>query len=172
MSVDGIAREAGVGKPTIYRRWPDKAHLASAALALLQADEPVSDTGDARADFTGLLRNFQRSLLRPNGMAMLGTVLAEEPHHPELIALLRERVVGPRRRMLRRVLDSAVAAGQVRADADLDAAVAMTVGSLYARYLAGDGIEDDWPERIVAVVWTGIAVADQRAGQAASSHCS
>src|SRR5437773_2620831 len=27
LSIDGVAKRAGVGRPTIYRWWPDKSHL-------------------------------------------------------------------------------------------------------------------------------------------------
>jgi hypothetical protein len=82
-------------------------------------------------------------------MAMLGTVLAEQQHTPELLAQFREHVVQPRRRMLRSVLEQAQARGELSADADLDTAVAMLVGSYYAHYLAGTPIARDWPERAV-----------------------
>ncbi len=97
-----------------------------------------------------------RSLLRPNGMAMLGTILAEEQRTPELFRLFVERIVVRRRAMLKAILERGVKEGEVRADADLDAAVAMLVGSFYARYLAGGAIWDAWSERVVSLVWPGI----------------
>lgn len=157
MSVEAIAAEAGVTKPTVYRRWPSKANLATAALAVLQAEESPPARGEARADLVALLATFQRSLLRPNGMSMLGTLLAEEERAPELIALFRERIVASRRRGVRDLLDAARSRGELRPDADLDAAVNALIGSFYARYLSGEGVPADWPERIVATVWGGIA---------------
>lgn len=163
MSVDAIAAEAGVSKPTVYRRWAGKADLATAALALLRAEEPAPTGASARDDLAATLRNFQRSLLRPHGMAMIGTLLAEEAHNPELLALFRDRVVGPRRRMLREALDQAAAGGELRPGADLEAAVAMLVGAFYAAYLAADRVPDDWADRVVATVWDGIAVTSATA---------
>jgi len=159
MSVEAIAAEAGVGKPTVYRRWPTKAHLAAAALAALREREPIPDTGSPRGDLIAVLGNFRHSLLRPNGLATIGTVLVEECRTPELLAVFRERMVRPRRRILGEILDAARDAGELRPDADLDAAVSLLVGSFYAQYLTGDGIADDWPERIVGVIWDGLAAA-------------
>ena len=96
-------------------------------------------------------------MLRPNGLATIGTVLVEEDRTPELLAVFREQMVRPRRRMLWAILDAARAAGELRPEADLDAAVSLLVGSFYAQYLTGDGIGDEWPERIVGVVWDGLA---------------
>ena len=156
MSIDGIAQAAGVSKPTIYRRWPGKEDLAVAAVARLQVSEPAVTSEETVTALTQILGNFRKSLLRPRGMALLGTVLAEEEHAPRLIALFRERIVSPRRAMLRAVLDRAAARGELRPEADLDAAVAMLVGSFYARYLAGQPINADWPARVVALVWPGL----------------
>lgn len=156
-SVDKIAVEAGVSKPTIYRRWATKADLAIAALTLLRvAERPVSPD-DPRQQLVEQLRNFRASLLRPNGMALIGTVLAEEGHNPGLLVLLRERIVNPRRRLVREILERAREEGSVGEKADLEAAVNALVGSFYARYLTGMPIEEDWPERVVEVVWRGIA---------------
>lgn len=157
MSVAAIAADAGVTKPTIYRRWPSKADLATAALAHLQRQVPPPRTGVTRDDLCAILRNFQATLLRPNGMAMVGTLLVEERHAPELIELFRERVLRPRRGMLRTVLEQARQNDELQPDANIEAAVNLLIGSYYARYLTGDGLPDDWPEQIVGVLWAGIA---------------
>ena len=156
MSMDAVAAAAGVTKPTLYRRFRSKADLATAALSAFRAAEPPPATGRTRTDLVQYLANFRRSLLRPNGMSTLGTVLAEEHRTPELMARFRERVVAPRRAGLRAILEKGVSKGEVRRGADLDAAVNLLVGSFYARYLTGDGIPEEWPERAVAAVWPGL----------------
>ena len=85
-------------------------------------------------------------------MAMIGTLLAEEGHTPKLIRLFRERIVKPRRDGLLAILEAARARGELDADADLDAAVNLLVGSFYARYLSGEGVPQDWPVRVVRLV--------------------
>ncbi|HJO39155.1 MAG TPA: TetR/AcrR family transcriptional regulator [Vicinamibacterales bacterium] len=157
MSMDAVASEAGVTKPTVYRRWSSKADLATAALAELQGAEPIPSTGSAPSDLKTILAALQKTLFRPNGMAIIGAVMVEERHTPELITLFRERVVHPRRLLLREVLESAEAEGALRAGADLDAAVNMLIGSFYAHYLTGDKMPRTWARRIVDTVWKGIA---------------
>ena len=157
MSLDSIAEDAGVSKPTISRRWSSKADLATAALRTIQLAEPPVNTGSTRGDLAATLRNFSRSLLRPNGMSLIGTVLAEESHTPELLRLFRERIVAPRRAMLRQVLETAQARQELRTGVDLDCAVNMLVGAFYARYLAASKVPAGFPEQIAAIVWTGIA---------------
>jgi AcrR family transcriptional regulator len=162
MSIEAIAKAAGVGKPTIYRRWKDKADIATNALAQFQMREPRVGTGPTRDRLIAHLRAFRTSLLRPNGMSMLGTILAEEHRTPELLRLFRERIVSTRRRLLRELLEEGLSTGELRADADLDAAINAVVGSFYARYLANQPIPPEWADRIVALVWPAL-VADAKA---------
>ena len=159
MSLDAIAEAAGVSKPTIYRRWKSKAELASAAIAWnidVEAEAPREcSTKEALAR---VLRNIRERLLGLNGMSLVGTVLAEEKQTPELIALFRERVMNRRLAMARKILQAANARGELRADADLGAAMNMLIGSMYSVYLAEGSIPKDWPKRAVETVWRGIAV--------------
>lgn len=156
MSMESVAAAAGVSKPTLYLRFRSKADLATAALSAFRAAEPPPATGRTRTDLVAYLANFRRSLLRPNGMSMIGTVLVEETRTPELIARFRERVVAPRRAGLRAILERGTGKREVRRGADLDAAVNLLVGSFYARYLTGDGVPEEWPERAVAAVWPSL----------------
>ena len=151
MSMEAVAAAAGVPKPTVYRRWANKADLATAAIAALQASEPSPPSRDTttRERVAAILTAFRRNLLRPNGLAMIGTLLVEERHHPELLALFRERIVAPRREALLRCLREGVDDGWVREDAHLDAAVNALIGSFYARYLTGEPVGTDWPGRVV-----------------------
>jgi AcrR family transcriptional regulator len=157
MSMDNVAAEAGVSKPTIYRRWPGKADLATAALRTMQLAEPAVDTGSTEGDLRAALENFQRSLLRPNGMSLIGTVLAEEAHTPELLALFRERLVGPRRGQLQEILERAKARRELRRSVDPETVASLLVGAFYARYLAASEVPAGFAREIVDLVWTGIA---------------
>jgi AcrR family transcriptional regulator len=140
MTVDAVAARAGVSKPTIYLRHPTKADLATAAIASMRVQPRPGPTDDLRADLIAHLRLLRVGLERPNGMTMLGTVLAEENDTPELLALFRERLVKPRRRELRAVLQAARDRGELRPDVDLGVVVSALVGAFLARYLAGEPI--------------------------------
>jgi AcrR family transcriptional regulator len=156
MSVDAVAAEASVSKPTLYLRYPSKAALATAAVAHVREQTAPKETGDTRADLVAQLRHFRAGVERPYGMAMIGTVLAEEHHTPELLERFRDQVVEPRRRMLRLILERARARGELTANADLETAVNALVGSYYASYLAGGRVRRDWPERTVELVLNGL----------------
>ena len=156
MSIEEVAAEAGVSRPTIYLRYPGKAELATAALASYRDRGRPAETGDTRADLVARLRHFRRGVERPFGMAMIGSVLAEEHATPELLLLFRERVVEPRRDELREVLEHARGRGELKEGADTEAALNMLVGSYYAQYLAGKPFPNSWPEAEVDTVLEGL----------------
>jgi AcrR family transcriptional regulator len=156
MSLDRIAEESGASKPTLYRRWASKADLATAALRTIQINEPTLDSGSTPGDLTGVLQNFRRSLLRPNGMSLIGTVLAEEAHTPELLALFRERLVSARRQMLRAILEKANGRGELRDGVRLDTVASLLIGAFYAHYLADPKVPAAFPAELVDIVWRGI----------------
>jgi AcrR family transcriptional regulator len=137
MSINAIAAELGVSKPTIYLRWPSKMELALAAVTSLYVDQPVAETGDVRADLVAHLRGVKR-VHDTVGIGLAGSMLAAERSNPSLIARFRERAVRPSRQRARRILQAGIRRGTIRSDTDVNAAVNMLVGSLYAVYLAGD----------------------------------
>lgn len=152
MSMEMVAAEAGVTKPTIYRRWPSKIELAMAALVAYCDVTLPAIVGDTRTDLIAEMEHFRHAILRPNGMSLLGTVLAEEHETPELLAAFRKYLVTPRRQRLTAILTAAQTRGEVSADADIGLAVNMLVGALYAQYLAATPFAEDWSSRVVDAV--------------------
>ena len=146
MSMEAVAQEAGTTKSAIYRRYPGgKAELATTALADLRERAAPARSGDPRADLVAELRSFQAGIGRPFGMAMIGTVLAEEHHTPELLRQFRKHLVEPRRARLRSLLEQF---GVV----DPELAASMLVGSYYAQYLASGRVPCDWSERAASLL--------------------
>lgn len=81
-------------------------------------------------------------------MTILGSLLAEESRHPELLSLFRTRIVEPRRTLLQQAL----AAGGLPPGVDLEALSSMLIGSFYGQYVTTAGIPDDWAERVLNAV--------------------
>jgi AcrR family transcriptional regulator len=155
LSLTGVAQEAATTRQALYRRWPDKASLAAAALAAAADRGQAVRSEDPLADLTAELADFQRGVSRPGRMSLVGTMLQDSTDQA-LMARYRAEVIAPRRRRIRAILRRAQQLGLIDADADLDVAVTMGTGSWYARALAGDTPPPDWPARTAALIWRAV----------------
>ena len=153
MSLESVAAAAGTSVPSVRRRFRGKADLAAAVIGSLRIADLPAATGGPRARALTILRNFHDNLRRPDSLAMVGTLLAEERRHPELLGAFRGRLVEPRRALLRDALADAVEAGELPPSADPEVLASMLIGSFYARYLAASAIPDDWAERTLRQAW-------------------
>jgi AcrR family transcriptional regulator len=156
MSVAAVAHEAGTTRQALYRRWPTKASLATAALQQA-ADEgaPPDRSDDPYGDLVAELASFQWGVSLPGRMSMVGTML-QDGIDPAVRARYRQRVIAPRRRRLQEILERAQARGLIDGDADLEVAVSLGTGSWYARALAGASPPPRWPERAAALIWRAV----------------
>lgn len=153
MSLEAVAAAAGTTVPAVRRRHRDRAALAAAVVDSLRVEPLPMAAGAPRAAVLAVLENFRRNLGRPGSLALLGTLLAEEERHPELIERFRARLVRPRRELLRRTLTAGKAAGDLPARTEVDAVVNLLIGSFYARYVSSGSIPRDWPRRVLDEVW-------------------
>lgn len=169
MSLEAVAKAAGVGKTAIYRRFRDKAELSATAMAMLRrVDEPV-DTGSARTDLIAQMERSVHAMVAGPGLAMMGTILVESKRNPELIEAFRDRIILPLFAASREAMHRGVARGEVRADADVDAAIEAAFGQIVTRFFTGEGYDARFAERAVDLVWSGVA-ATARPGRARSSR--
>jgi AcrR family transcriptional regulator len=153
LSLAAVADEAGTTRPALYRRWPGKAELATAAIAALSTADTREATDDPYADLVVELTAFRNGVTRPDGLSLVGTML-QRGTDPELLRLYRERLVIPRRTRLRAILERALARGLLPGG-DLELAVASLTGSFYALALAGS-IPNRWPTRAAAHAWRSL----------------
>jgi AcrR family transcriptional regulator len=159
MSLESVAAAAGTTTPSLRRRYRNKAELTALVIGSLRVEEPPAAAPTPRAHALAILENFHRNLRTTPALAILGSLLAEEERHPELLGLFKTRLVEPRRALLRQAL----AAGGFPDTADLDALTSMLIGSFYGRYLTIAGIPDNWPDRVLSAIWPqGASPATQR----------
>ena len=156
VTIDAVARRAGVARTTVYRRYPDRARLLEAALAYigeLPHDPPETDT---RRALELLLGAFRYGVERVLGLAPAAMLLTEPPESP-VVKEFRVRVIEPRRALLRGVLERGVARGELRPDLDPDLVSDFLIGSYYARWFARGAVPADWPRRAVDGLWPALA---------------
>lgn len=157
-SLEGVAAAAGVGKPTIYRRYRDKRELAAAAVSgFVEQAAPAPDTGNTRADLHEMATHMFGLLSGMGFFRLMGTLLTEEHRNPELLERFRERVIHPNRQRLRAILERGQQRGELRPDADLEIAVDVLAGAVIARHLTGPDPTPTWTRHLIDQVWLGIA---------------
>lgn len=136
LTMQAVAARSGVSKATLYRWWPDKAHLALDAYrsksARFIASAPTGDLGtDLRVHF-GRLAFALVHLDAGPVVTEMSLVAISDPIFGELY---REVIVSERRDAIREILVAGRRRGEVRADADLEVAVDMAIGAIHHRLL-------------------------------------
>lgn len=158
LCIEKVASRAGVGKATIYRRWPGKEDLLLAALTALGAPLPEPKGESVRDDLLALLEIMRVEADDARRVRLFGLLLGEGATYPRLIQRYVETVVEPRREVIRDVLRRGVATGELRELIDIEASVDMLIGSVIARSRLGqDRIERGYVRRIVDQLLTGLA---------------
>jgi AcrR family transcriptional regulator len=134
-TVDDVASLAGVGKATVYRRWPSKEDLAVAAMeTLYNAEMPEPDTGSVVTDLLAGYRSVLEFVNTPEGSAFLRTSIIESVRDDRIAALYRASTER-REESARRTIERGIARGEVRPDVDVDLVVQWLGGLLAARII-------------------------------------
>jgi AcrR family transcriptional regulator len=159
LTMGAVADAAGIGKPTLYRRYASKSVLVAAVLVGLADGEtrPVLPP-DTREALVLLLASTGRALAAPGSMTILGSLLAQSREDPELIAAFREAVFRPQTAVVHAMIEAGILRGDVRPGMDLEAIDAMLFGALLARSILGQPATGDWATRVVAAAWPAIAM--------------
>jgi AcrR family transcriptional regulator len=119
-TIEGVAADAGVGKTTIYRRWPTKTDLILAAISDLVPTGDPPDTGSMAGDMAALAETQQRRLADSGLAGIVPRVLAESMSDPELHQDFVDRVVNPFRELLRLFIERGIERGELRPDLEVE----------------------------------------------------
>ena len=131
LTVEGVASRAGVGKATIYRRWPSKLPLVVEAFGRLPAFEDI-DTGTLAGDLKAMLTRYLEEFISTPLATVYPSLAAERAHNPEL-GLVLDPVLKGRRRPLEAALQRGVVRGEIAPNTDLDLAADLIVGPIAVR---------------------------------------
>ncbi|MFD8084738.1 TetR/AcrR family transcriptional regulator [Kitasatospora sp. NPDC059722] len=158
VTIDAIARTAGVGKQTVYRWWPSKGAVLLDALSD-RADQDVAgpDTGDLRADLRAFVATTFDAAQQDTTASALRTLVREAARDPHLADLM-QTFTATRRTALRELLARGRERGQLRGDADLDLIVDQVYGVFWYRFLLGHApLDADAADRLAASLVAGAA---------------
>jgi len=160
LTVEGVANRAGVGKATIYRRWPSKLPLVVEAFGQLPGFEEV-DTGDLAGDLKKMLRGYLEVFNATPLSAVLPSLAGERTHNPELSQLF-EPVSKGRRQPLVKAFKRAMERGELDATVDLELAADLVVGPIaVALFFKGGRLDPKMVGPMVDLALTGIRNAEK-----------
>lgn len=157
-TVDDVAARAGVGKATVYRRWPSKEDLAVAAMeTLYSAEMPETDTGSVEGDLAASYRSVLTFVNTTEGEAFLRTSIAESVRDGRIAALYRSSSER-REENSRATFERAIARGEVRPDIHMNGAVEFLGALVAMRAVTGQEMPGmDELDDLVELVLHGIS---------------
>ncbi|WP_033312548.1 TetR/AcrR family transcriptional regulator [Streptomyces iakyrus] len=158
LSIERIARTAGVGKATIYRRWSGKEELFVDVVRAAEPPDPPLPGTSMRDDLVVLLEQVRRRGLANRSSAILHSVQAQMKSSPKLWAAYHATVVAPRRRLGLEVLRRGQENGELRTDLDLELLNDIFVGPMLLRAVlhTDADLPDDLADQVVDTLLEGL----------------
>jgi AcrR family transcriptional regulator len=166
LSMDEIAARAHAGKGALYRRWSSKAALVVAAVVAWREQAgplAIPDTGSLRGDFDALIAavpDFDDDAKQQ--MAVFVGLAGAASHDPELRAALSDNLLARPRRVLRKVLDRAVARGEIAAECQLELVPDVVLGLNALRILLGETPDREYVSRVLNTIVYPLVTAQPR----------
>ncbi|PRX96601.1 TetR/AcrR family transcriptional regulator [Allonocardiopsis opalescens] len=136
LSMEAVARRAGVGKSALYRRWPSKREMAIAVIADFTMERAtVPDIGSLRGDIRASLDTVVDWLAHPRFARILPDLVTEVARDPALAEVVDAMVGTPKRRRSAEMLQRAIDRGELPPDTDLDIALDLIAAPVYWRLI-------------------------------------
>ncbi|KPI25339.1 transcriptional regulator, TetR family [Actinobacteria bacterium OK074] len=158
LSIERIARTAGVGKATIYRRWSGKEELFVDVVRAAEPPDPPLPGTSMRDDLVVLLEALRQRGLRSRASAIMHNVYAQMHASPKLWAVYHSTIIQPRRHKAVEVLRRGQRDGEISPDVDVELLNDLFTGPMLLRsVMRPDGdLPEDLAARIVDTVLEGV----------------
>ena len=156
--VEQVAARAGVGKATIYRRWPNKEELLLAAFGSLKSPFPEPAGVSVRDDLLAMVQVMCADKADPRKSRRYALLLGEGEKYPRLMARYKETVVEPRRDAMRAVIRRGIETGELRPDTDVEIAMLTLTGAIMAQDQSASGtLDGEFATRLVDGLLLGLS---------------
>jgi AcrR family transcriptional regulator len=164
-TIDAISARAGVGRNTIYRRWPAKEELLADALNELTAELDEQAGEDVYALLLDWSNDLARVFADPLFGRLLPAVLGELQRNPTFARVYADRVVRPRRQAIVELLTRAIDDGELRAGLDVNVVADLLAGAPFLRLLplGLPPLTENYAEELLETIWRGIGPAPGKA---------
>ncbi|MFE0404057.1 TetR/AcrR family transcriptional regulator [Streptomyces nigra] len=158
LSIERIARTAGVGKAAIYRRWSGKEELFVDIVRAAEPPDPELPGTSVRDDVVALLEQTRQRGLMTRSSVLLHNVIAQMKSSPRIWDAYHANVIEPRRRKQYAILRRGQESGELRTDIDIDVMNDMVFGPMLVRAVMRPDADlpEGLAEQIADVALTGL----------------
>ena len=159
LTMERVAERAGVGKTTIYRRWPSQTELVAEAIGQIRPPSAPADSGSLEGDLGGLMREQRERVGSTPGLRrLIPVLLTEATQDPAFLELVTDGVIEPIRDVIRELVRRGIERGELRPDVDAESLVDLLHAvPVYRILLAGGDTSKvgDVPSRVVPLLLAG-----------------
>ena len=157
LTIERVAAETGVGKPTIYRHWANAQELTMAAFIAQPEEEFKIPKGSGRKLLEAHLSSVIKTFSTPRGRQITLTMASAE-QESELAKAFRNQVILKSRETGRKLLEQAIASNSIKTSFDIEAALDILYGPLFFRLLTGhQPLNPALAKHLVEILFDGIA---------------
>jgi AcrR family transcriptional regulator len=163
LSIEGVARRAGVAKTAVYRRWPSKLEMVLEVISgVAEQKVPLPDTGSLQGDLWILLQILAKALRHPLASQVIPDLMAEAARNDQIAATLQLALRTNQQEIGSLVIGRAVRRGELPADTDPHLAVDLIVGPVYWHVVvARNPVPAGYLQRLAAGVMAALGATPQ-----------
>lgn len=158
LTMDSVARRAGVARATVYRRWPSKAYLVHEVVFPESEDTELPETGNLVDDLELFVHGAAALFARPEVLAAMPGLMAEIQADPAVGDQLRGRLDAAARERFRGLVARAVERGAATPEVDADVVFDTVVGSLVFSLLRTGNVQrQGYVDELVRLMTAGVS---------------
>jgi AcrR family transcriptional regulator len=137
LAIENIAKEAGVGKATIYRWWPNKAAIVIDAFFEEVVPRTSFETAATASEIIARQLGRMIKVLSGHQGRIVAQIIAEGQSKPDVLEHFRSVFLRDRRAVVRGVIEKGIADGEFSPDLDLETAIDVVYGPVWYRLMVG-----------------------------------
>ncbi len=156
LSIESIAKKAGVGKTTIYRWWPSKASVAMDAIFTQPGFQNIVPTTSSAAE--GIHIQLQKIVTQLNGKngRVVAQIISEIQDDYEAVEAFHKSFMQARCFQLAKLVDQGMKSGEFRDDIDIETTVDTLMGPIIFRLMSGLVMTENYADKVMDAVLPGI----------------
>lgn len=149
LSIEAIAKKAGVGKTTIYRWWPNKsAVVMDAILSQPSYNNTLATPRNAVEAVTAQLEKLARQLKGKNGR-IVSEILGEAQSDPQSLKYFTQIFLQSRYDKLYSYIEGGKQTKEFSDDINTDIAIDIVLGPIFFRLFSGQDLDDDFIQEMI-----------------------